>query len=146
MKDGSVVERGTHAALMERREHYHNFLQYHTSSQHKDESKENTPETEKASLENGFRRSSNQSSSSISPKKKTKATEELESIMQKLTEDDTNYKFAGLKSYLLYLKSSGGYWFSLGVFLVFAMFVFCQMFTQVWLQRWLDAGDGNSVS
>ncbi len=87
-----------------------------------------------------------QSSSLSSPKKKTKATEQLESIVQKLTEDDTNYKFAGLKSYKIYLKSSGGYCFSFGVFMAFAAFVFAQLFTQVWLQRWIDSGDGKYVS
>ena len=147
MKDGSVVERGTHAALMEKKEHYHNFLQFHNSQQ-----KENF-ENETGEKINGHntlgstgRRSSNLStSSSSSPKKKTKAAKELESIMHKLTEDDTNYKFAGFKSYLIYLKSAGGYCFALGVFLAFSSFVFCQMFTQVWLQRWVDAGNGSYV-
>ncbi|ODM91895.1 Multidrug resistance-associated protein 5, partial [Orchesella cincta] len=77
-----------------------------------------------------------------SPRKRSKATEELENMVQKLTEDDTNYKFAGIKSYIIYIKSAGGYCFALAVFVAFLAFVFSQIFTKVWLQHWIDSGDG----
>lgn len=138
IKDGGIVERGTHAALIEKKDQYHHLLKFHNA--HQQDSAADSGVTEKA-LPVALSR---QSSSSSSPKKRTKATEELESIVQKLTEDDTN--FAGLQSYLVYIKSSGGYCFALCVFMAFCAFVFSQMFTQVWLQMWIDAGDGRNVS
>lgn len=137
------MERGTHSELVKRKEHYNNFLQFHHGQRRADESFNSETTNGKPSLGSIGRKSSSLSSS---PSKRTKAAEELESIVQKLTEDDTNYKFAGLKSYLIYIQSAAGYCFATLVFLAFAAFVFCQLFTQVWLQRWVDLGDGNYVS
>lgn len=138
MKDGSIVERGTHSALVEKNDQYQNFLQFH----HTDHSQQSTREDQNVNGKPMLGTIGRQSSSLSSPRKKTKASEQLESIVQKLTEDDTNYKFAGLQSYLIYLKAAGGYFFAFCVFVVFAGFVLSQIFTQVWLQRWIDAGDG----
>ncbi|ODM95653.1 Multidrug resistance-associated protein 9 [Orchesella cincta] len=135
IKDGAVVEKGVHATLMERKEHYYNFLQFHNKD------KENE-ELEKQNGDVNPIIQGRKTSDTPSPRKRSKATEELENMVQKLTEDDTNYKFAGIKSYIIYIKSAGGYCFALAVFVAFLAFVFSQIFTKVWLQHWIDSGDG----
>ncbi|CAL8122454.1 unnamed protein product [Orchesella dallaii] len=135
IKDGAIVEKGVHAALMDKKDYYYNFLQFH--HQEKEKGNDELPNRD-ANSENQARKLSD----TTSPRKKSKATEELENMMQKLTEDDSNYKFAGIRSYIIYMKSAGGYFFAFGVFFAFLAFVLSQIFTKIWLQYWIDAGDG----
>lgn len=137
MKDREIVEHGTHEQLVVQKQNYYNMLQYHNQNQSK------TEDTIPLISENDVKNSISYESPA---KKIKKSSHPVESFAQKIIEDDSLYKFAGIKAYLHYLKAAGGY--SLfGVLLIFFLiFGAGKQSTQVWLRFWLDDGDGKMVS
>jgi hypothetical protein len=136
IKEGEIVERGGHANLVQKKGHYYNLLQYHN---------QNEAEVETTLMTESERRQS--SSVKSSPRKKSlKPSLQIELLSKKLTEDDTSYKFAGFKSYILYLQACGGFFLPFLAFLFLLMFALARIFAAVWIQIWIDAGDGKMVS
>jgi len=136
IKDGEIAEQGRHSYLVDKRGHYFNLLQYHN----RNEAGEIDTDTSIVEVEVRQRRAS------TSPKKRASKTVEIETVAKKLTEDDSVYSFAGFKSYVLYLQACGGYIFSFLAFVLLLGFSLTRIFSVVWIQRWIDAGDGKMVS
>jgi len=71
----------------------------------------------------------------------TTATKVIKTDLKDLDES-TNTKLAGLEAYAMYIKGGGGCLFFSFIFSFVLMFGIGQQLTAVWLQQWLDAGDG----
>lgn len=132
LKDGEIVEHGSNEQLLVNKSYYYKMLQYH--NQDKSNGEEAIPLiSPPLTLDHD------------SPIKKVqkKSSIPVESFAQKIIEDDSLYKFAGIKAYLRYLKAAGGYWL-FGILLIFfCVFGVGKQSSQIWLRQWLDAGDGN---
>lgn len=131
MKDGEIVEKGSHAELVAKHSYYFNMLQYHQQKQ---------SEEDYVPL---LRQDSIQTPVHESPKKKLKAAE---TFTQKIIEDNSEYKFAGIKAYLHYIRAAGGFLLFCLLLMFFLLFGSAQHSSQIWIRIWLDAGDGKMVS
>lgn len=80
-----------------------------------------------------------------SPTKKAKVSLHVPTFSQKLIEDDSSYKFAGIRSYLLYLKAAGGYLLFGLLIIFFLAFGVAKQLPTVWLQIWLDSDERRKV-
>jgi ABC-type multidrug transport system ATPase subunit len=138
MKDGQIAEHGSHEQLILRKSHYFNMLQYHNQK-----SSGGGGEEESLPL---ISNETIQQLQSSSPTKKAKTSLPVETFSQKIIQDDSSYKFAGIKSYLRYLKAAGGYTLFGILMSFFITFGVMKQLASIWLQRWLDAGDGRVVS
>lgn len=56
------------------------------------------------------------------------------------------HKSLGHKGYLQYLIFCGGYFIMLSLMLLVLLFTLARLFSGIWLQRWLDEGDGYEVN
>lgn len=137
LKDGQIAERGTHTKLMEKKDLYFNLLQYHN---------QNEAESEDVDVLTDVKEERRRSGSTQPKRRPTKTALQIESFAKKISEDDSQYKFAGIKSYILYIRACGGYLFFGLVFLFLLLFGLTRLFASVWIQQWLDAGDGLVVN
>lgn len=55
------------------------------------------------------------------------------------------HKSLGLKGYLQYFVFCGGYFIMLVILLLVLLFTLARLFSGIWLQTWLDQGDGFEV-
>ncbi|KAL7637505.1 UNVERIFIED_CONTAM: hypothetical protein RMT77_012233 [Armadillidium vulgare] len=125
MKEGRICERGTHAALMMRQGDYFELMSYNAA--HEDDSSPDEIETKRK------RRESERST----------VTENELNLEGKLIKEETKEigSVSG-KVYLTSIKVCGGWCICMLIFLAIVLFTLCRIFNVVWLQRWLDDGDG----
>lgn len=62
-----------------------------------------------------------------------------------MKEEDRKKGAVSFSTYIRYCKAAGGYCVSTGVVLLLVVIVLLRVFTDVWLGRWIDDGNGNSV-
>lgn len=120
MKDGTISERGSHSALSEAAGDYCQMLTFDHS------------------------RSVKKQNSSDDTEVKTIDVDEetpLEENVGKLTSAE-EHKSLGFSGYLRYFVFCGGYFIMLLLLLLIVLFTLARLFSGVWLQIWLDEGDG----
>ncbi|XP_037090845.1 multidrug resistance-associated protein 5-like [Pollicipes pollicipes] len=124
MKEGRLVERGTHAELMERRGEYFKLVSYDTTtSAHQTPNKHLTPG-------NGH------------PKPGGTAEEEGEKIEKRLTGEESFVPKLGFFSLLYLYVKPAGLAVMMVVVLLIILFSLSRTAIGVYLQYWLDTGDG----
>ncbi|XP_046999518.1 ATP-binding cassette sub-family C member 5-like isoform X1 [Schistocerca americana] len=120
MKDGYILERGTHKELLNLKGDYYQMLQF----DHVRDNKE-TKEGDSVNEEGLY------------------SEEEYDDLAGKLTSDEEHTTTqAGYKAYLKYAKYCGGYCIMLVLLLLVLLFTLSRLGAGVWLQIWLDEGDG----
>ncbi|KAJ9585510.1 hypothetical protein L9F63_002711, partial [Diploptera punctata] len=120
MKDGIIAERGAHQELINRGGDYFQMQQF---DQVRDQKSANTADTEEGG-----------------------GTEEEESgdeLAGKLTSEEVHtMSQTGWKAYMDYAKFCGGYCMMAMLLLLVLLFTLSRLSSGVWLQIWLDEGDG----
>ncbi|KAK8395732.1 hypothetical protein O3P69_005668 [Scylla paramamosain] len=129
MQEGKIVEKGTHAELLERKGEYFDMVGREAANN----SEEHHHEEEEAKEADG---------KAETVKKKVEDKEEDKDKGKLITEEARATGSVSAKVYYTFVKVSGG-WCIAGIIL-FAIIIFTvsRMFSAVWLQHWLDQGDG----
>lgn len=122
MKNGSITEFGTHQQLMEDGKDFVSMNSY-------DQSKKMDKVQGSEAGKNEFIR---QRTVSISSEK-----------MQKIVKEEPDQMNAAWSVLLKYFEACGGYLVMFGIVLLVLVFVLIRLFSSIWLQIWLDQGDGN---
>ena len=120
MKNGKIVESGLHENLKEiEGGHYANMALY--------DAKRNN------SVAKQGRRNRTVSVMSI---------KEEEEVLQKFNNDETSIKGEGWATLIRYLKECGNGFIMTFIFFSIVVFVITRLMTAIWVQIWMDAGDG----
>ena len=68
-----------------------------------------------------------------------------ESTDQKVVEEESDQMNAGWAVLLKYFEACGGYLVMFFIFFIVFLFTLVRLFTSIWLQHWLDQGDGQAT-
>ncbi|XP_069952910.1 ATP-binding cassette sub-family C member 12 isoform X2 [Cherax quadricarinatus] len=125
LQKGKIVERGTHAELIARKGEYFDMVGF-----------DSTHDADKAEEEK-------KADALISEDSDTK--EDVKGPMMNgklITEESRETGSVSSKVYLTFIKASGGWCITNIILFAIIIFTLTRMFNAVWLQHWLDQGDG----
>ncbi|XP_064086924.1 ATP-binding cassette sub-family C member 5-like isoform X2 [Macrobrachium nipponense] len=124
MQTGKIAERGTHSELMERKGDYFDMVGLDSSGK------------EKKNEDNNTQKPSEKADSAESKEQESLNSGKL------ITEETSATGSVPMKMYVTFIKVCGG-WCIVGlIFFAIVIFTLSRMFNAVWLQTWLDQGDG----
>ncbi|XP_068243109.1 ATP-binding cassette sub-family C member 5-like isoform X2 [Palaemon carinicauda] len=124
MQTGKIAERGTHSELMERKGDYFDMVGLDSAGKEK-----------KSEVDNSQKPTDKPDTS------ETKGQENL-NAGKLITEETSATGSVPMKMYVTFIKVCGG-WCIVGlIFFAIVIFTLSRMFNAVWLQTWLDQGDG----
>ncbi|XP_042225839.1 multidrug resistance-associated protein 5-like isoform X2 [Homarus americanus] len=125
MQEGKIAERGTHAELIARKGEYFDMIGF-----------DSTPDRDKA--EEKLEANEEQESE----KKDNDNKENTVGNGKLITEETRGTGTVSNKVYLTFIKVSGGWCITNIIIFAIIVFTLTRMFNAVWLQYWLDQGDG----
>lgn len=126
MQNGKIAERGSHAELVARKGEYFDMIGF-DSTRDKSETEEDSGEKKDESV-NDVKKEEN---------------EDKEGRGKLTTEESRATGSVSGKVYLTFIKESGGWCIASIIFLAIIIFTLTRMFNAIWLQHWLDQGDGS---
>ncbi|XP_046390511.1 ATP-binding cassette sub-family C member 5-like [Ischnura elegans] len=126
LKDGVISERGTHEELMSLAGDYYQLMQF--------------DETRKENSESDNKPKPSRQDSEQSPVREFKGGE----AEGKMTAaEEHSMQRTGYKAFLRFSKYCGGYWVMASLLCLILLFTLARLFSGIWLQIWLDEGDGS---
>ncbi|XP_050696667.1 ATP-binding cassette sub-family C member 5-like isoform X1 [Eriocheir sinensis] len=128
MQEGRIADRGTHAELIARKGEYFDMVGHEPShSSQEEQDKEETKETD------------------VKGETIMKKEAEKEGDQEKgklITEETKATGSVSNEVYRTFIKVSGGWCITGIIFFAIIIFTLSRMFSAIWLQYWLDQGDG----
>ncbi|XP_033096066.1 multidrug resistance-associated protein 5-like [Anneissia japonica] len=164
LKDGYIIEHGTHAELMSHEGDYANLIQTFYS-EHKDDKSITESEAELTDEEEELKEidvklkvddlsdlqdvcpkdlSANDVPLNKSMQSLYESEEQVHRDGKLIQEEQKSEGAVGLQTYKAYVKASGGYCVACIVLLVFTATIGCSVFSNWWLSFWLHQGSGEN--
>ncbi|XP_045623977.2 ATP-binding cassette sub-family C member 12 isoform X1 [Procambarus clarkii] len=134
MQGGKIAERGTHAELIDRKGEYFDMIGF-------DGSREENNDDEKKSC---APYEDDSDKKAVNAKKNEKEDDKEGSARdgKLITEETRESGSVSTKVYLTFIKASGGWCITNIILFAIIIFTLTRMFNAIWLQYWLDQGDG----
>ncbi|KAK7082304.1 Multidrug resistance-associated protein 5, partial [Halocaridina rubra] len=134
MQNGKIAERGAHRELMDRKGEYYDMVGFDTKGERKDDEEQKVNEKKHTESIEKF----------PEIKQESVRTEEDENAGKLITEENIATGSINMQMYITFIKVCGG-WFLCGlIFFAILIFTMSRMFNAIWLQYWLDQGDGTA--
>ncbi|KAG8233856.1 hypothetical protein J437_LFUL006879 [Ladona fulva] len=123
LKDGMITERGSHKELIDKGGDYFQMAKF-DEAREKDEEE---PKSGKLDKESSIDSNSN---------------EETVQLGKLTSPEDHVMKIRGFRAFISHAKYCGGYCVVSGLLFLVFLFTLARLFSGIWLQIWLDHGDG----